>query len=179
MSFKIKKSLMLKLPKPRRRLRIRRKKRSLQNPQLGAPSQDGRTGRKKNLSLVGRKARSHIVTGCWNQNLRAGWRRGWMWRWALRPPHSAKDSSRATPAHLWSQMLRDSIRQLRLFFLLKTHLSSWKQKNKMFSSKVTTLGFHTCNTRGNQLLRMLGCWSQEQQLFQTLPLLCCSVKVFL
>lgn len=95
MSFKIKKSLMLKLPKPRRRLRIRRKKRSLQNPQLGAPSQDGRTGRKKNLSLVGRKARSHIVTGCWNQNLRAGWRRGWMWRWALRPPHSAKDSSRA------------------------------------------------------------------------------------
>lgn len=64
MSFKIKKSLMLKLPKPRRRLRIRRKKRNLQNLQLGAPSQDGRTGRKKNLSPVGRKARSHIVTGC-------------------------------------------------------------------------------------------------------------------
>lgn len=62
MSFKIKKSLVLKLPKLRR-LQIRRKRRSLQNLQLGAPSQDGRTGRKKNLSL-GKKARSHIVTGC-------------------------------------------------------------------------------------------------------------------
>uniref|UniRef100_A0A8D0KWF7 Thymocyte nuclear protein 1 n=1 Tax=Strix occidentalis caurina TaxID=311401 RepID=A0A8D0KWF7_STROC len=49
---------MQKLPKRRRRLRIRRKKRSPQNLQLGVPSQDGRTGRRqKTLTPAGRKSR--------------------------------------------------------------------------------------------------------------------------
>lgn len=49
---------MLKLPRLRRRMKIRRKRKSPQNLQLGAPSQDGRTGkRQKSLILVGRKAR--------------------------------------------------------------------------------------------------------------------------
>lgn len=57
-SFKIKRSLMLKLPRLRRRLKIRRKRKSPRNLQLGAPSQDGRIGkRQKNLILVERKAR--------------------------------------------------------------------------------------------------------------------------